>query len=62
MTVKYLEIKALVVVPATVCTLLLALSVSHAERYSDEVSLSVLSYSIADLSPTASRATVFLEG
>jgi hypothetical protein len=62
MTVKHLEIKALVVVAATVCTLFLGLSDSRAERYSDEVSLLELSDSIADLSATASRATVFIEG
>ncbi|MDG2310450.1 MAG: trypsin-like peptidase domain-containing protein, partial [Planctomycetota bacterium] len=62
MTVKHLEIKALVVAAATACTLFLGLSDSHAERYSEEVSLLELSDSIADLSATASRATVFIEG
>ena len=62
MTVKHLEIKALVVAAATACTLFLGLSESRAERYSDEVSLLELSDSIADLSTTASRATVFIEG
>ena len=57
MTVKHLEIKALVVAAATACTLFLGLSDSRAERYSDEVSLLELSDSIADLSATASRAT-----
>jgi len=62
MTVKHLEIKALVVVAATACTLFLGLSDSHAERYSDEVNLLELSDSIADLSATASQATVFIDG